>query len=433
MGTLLEKLAGRQATVAIIGAGHVGLPLAVAFAQEGLRCIALDKSRRKVQAIAAGRSYLDDVPSDELGPLVRAGRLRASSDEGVLAEADAVVVCVPTPLDKTKTPDLQYVVEAAQTIAAHQHPGMLVVLESTTYPGTTTEVLVPRLTRGSYELGEDVFIAYSPERVDPGNRRWHTRNTPKLIAGATPQCLELATALYGMIIETLVPVSSPDTAELAKLLENTFRQVNIALANELALMARRLGVDIWEVIDAAATKPFGFMPFYPGPGLGGRCIPCAPLYLSWRMRSLEGEARLIDLADLVNSAMPQHVVGLVRHALDRARQSVNGSRLLVVGVAYKKDVPDYRGSPAQEVMASLRAVGARVDYLDPHVPALDGAGLERRSVPPDVCFADYDAIVILTDHSDIDYQRLLREARLVVDTRNALGTVPGDRRKIVKL
>jgi UDP-N-acetyl-D-glucosamine dehydrogenase len=310
---------------------------------------------------------------------------------------------------------------------------MLVVLESTTYPGTTTETLVPRLTHSDLELGRDVFIAFSPERVDPGNPDFHTRNTPKIVGGATPTCQAAALALYGAIIEELVPVSSPDTAEMTKLLENTYRAVNVALANEFALMAKRLGVDIWEVIRAASTKPFGFMPFYPGPGLGGRCIPIAPLYLSWRMRDLDYDPRFIALADRVNRSMPDYVISLVRQALESEGRSVSGSTLLVVGVAYKKDVPDHRESPALAIIDALERLDAQVDYLDPEIPSLDDAGTHRESMPADVDFARYDAVVIVTDHRRVDYPRLLADARLVVDTRNALEGVPGDHRKVIKL
>jgi UDP-N-acetyl-D-glucosamine dehydrogenase len=439
MTTLLAKLNDRTATVLVIGAGYVGLPLAVAFAQAGFRCIAFDKDPRKVAALNQGLSYVGDVPSSELAPLVGSGKLTATDDETAVEKADAVLICVPTPLNKTKMPDLQYVVEATQMIAAHQHADMLVVLESTTYPGTTSDVLVPRLAGERFVLGRDVFIAFSPERVDPANPRWHTRNTPKVIGGATPACQKAAIALYEKVIEQLVPVSSPDAAEMTKLLENTFRQVNIALANEFALMASRLGVDVWEVIDAAATKPFGFMPFYPGPGLGGHCIPIDPLYLSWRMRSFNYQARFIELADQVNSAMPHHVVVLVQQALNGVKRSVNGSRLLVVGVAYKRDVPDHRESPAFEIIAALEKLGADVDYLDPHVPLLDEAGLQHRSVPESVDYVAYDAVIIITDHSAIDYERMVRQSRLVVDTRNVLARtkvlerVPGAREKVVTL
>jgi UDP-N-acetyl-D-glucosamine dehydrogenase len=364
---------------------------------------------------------------------VGSGALSASADPAVLDEADAVVVCVPTPLNKTKDPDMRYIAAATEEIAAHQHRGMLIVLESTTYPGTTREVLVPRLTKG-YELGKDVFVAFSPERVDPGNRQFHTRNTPKVIAGSTDRCLLVARALYSQIIDTLVPVSSTDSAEMVKLLENTFRAVNIALVNEVAMMSRRLGIDVWEVIGAAATKPFGFMPFFPGPGLGGHCLPVDPLYLSWKLRSLKFQARFIELADAINSSMPDYVVSRVMDALNLHAKSVRGASVLVAGVAYKPDVGDVRESPAFAVIHGLLRLGASVSYVDPHVPEIDESGLRMQSVSPFASFAPYDAIVIVTHHRALDWQRMFDEGHLLVDTRDALREVArGDRSKIVAL
>lgn len=327
---------------------------------------------------------------------------------------------------------MRFIVSATAEIAAAQHREMLVVLESTTYPGTTREVLIPKLTQG-HTLGEDIFIAFSPERVDPGNAKWGIKNTPKVLGGATPGCLKVATALYGSIIDTIVPVSSTDAAEMVKLLENTFRAVNIGLVNEVALMSRKLGIDAWEVIEAAASKPFGFMKFQPGPGLGGHCIPIDPLYLSWRMRTLKYEARFIELADSINSNMPREVVVLVQEALNQRRKAVNGTRILISGVAYKRDVSDFRESPAFDVISGLEHLGAHVDYLDPHVPEVDEGDVTLRSVPMDVAFGEYDAVVIVTDHKAIDYARLLRESKLVIDTRNALRDVEGDRSKVVRL
>jgi len=431
---LLQKIAERRAQVVVIGIGYVGLPLVVEFARAGYRVVGYDKDRDKVRLLALGESYIGDIPSATLKPLVDSGRLTASSDPDVLGSADAIVVCVPTPLNKTKDPDMRFIASASDEIAQHQHKNMLIVLESTSYPGTTREVLVPKLTRGNaYRLGEDVFVAFSPERVDPGNKIHHTRNTPKVIGGATPECLRVAQALYGSIIDTLVPVSSTDAAEMVKLLENTFRAVNIGLVNEVALMSRKLGIDAWEVIRAAATKPFGFMPFFPGPGLGGHCIPIDPLYLSWRMRTLKYQARFIELADNVNSAMPAHVVALVQDALNGAKKSANGSKVLVAGVAYKKDVADYRESPAFDILHSLQRLGAEVSYLDPHVPEVDEGGIVMRSVASSVRFSDYDAVVIVTDHSDFDYRRLLAEAKIVVDTRDALRHLDGDKSRVVRL
>ncbi|MFO0760701.1 MAG: nucleotide sugar dehydrogenase [Byssovorax sp.] len=433
LSTLLKKIEDRSAKVVVIGVGYVGLPLVVEFAKAGFSVTGYDKDREKIRMLGLGESYIGDIASAELLPLVRAGKIKASTDPDVLGSADAIVVCVPTPLNKTKDPDMRFIAAASDEIALHQHPGMLIVLESTTYPGTTREVMVPKLTQGKFELGKDVFVAFSPERVDPGNKKFHTRNTPKVIGGATPSCLKVATALYGTAIDTLVPVSSTDAAEMVKLLENTFRAVNIGLVNEVALMSRRLGVDVWEVIRAAASKPFGFMPFFPGPGLGGHCIPIDPLYLSWRMRSLKYQARFIELADTINSAMPTEVVSLVQEALNRQKKAVNGSKILIAGVAYKRDVSDYRESPAFDVIHGLRALGAEVSYLDRHVPEVDEHGMEMTSVRTDVRFSDYDAVVIITDHAGVDYARMVREAPLVVDTRDALRQIEGDKRNVVRL
>ncbi len=433
MEELIRKIEDRRARVVVIGIGYVGLPLVVEFARAGFHVTGYDKDRSKVRLLGMGESYIGDIPSATLKPLVDSGKLTASSDPDVLGSADAIVVCVPTPLNKTKEPDMRFIASASDEIAEHQHAGMLIVLESTTYPGTTSEVLIPKLTRGGFTLGEDVFVAFSPERVDPGNKTYFTRNTPKVVGGATPACLEVTRALYGKIIDTLVPVSSCEAAEMVKLLENTFRAVNIGLVNEVAIMSRKLGIDPWEVIRAAATKPFGYMPFYPGPGLGGHCIPIDPLYLSWRMRTLKYNARFIELADTINSSMPEYVVALTQEALNRLKKAPNGSRILVAGVAYKRDVADYRESPSFDIIHQLRHLGAEVSYVDPMVPEVDEHGLEMRSVSPSASFADYDAVVLVTDHSGFDYARMLREAPIVVDTRDALRGVPGERSKIVRL
>jgi len=430
---LLKKIEERRARVVVVGIGYVGLPLVVEFARAGFHVTGYDKDREKVRLLSLGESYIGDIPSSVLAPLVAAGNLKASTDPDVLGSADAIVVCVPTPLNKTKDPDMRFIASASDEIAAHQHPGMLIVLESTTYPGTTREVLVPKLTQGKYELGKDVFIAFSPERVDPGNKTWHTKNTPKVIGGATPACLEAAQALYGKIIDKLVPVSSTDAAEMVKLLENTFRAVNIGLVNEVAIMSRKLGIDPWEVIRAAASKPFGFMPFFPGPGLGGHCIPIDPLYLSWRMRTLKYQARFIELADNINTGMPEHVTMLVQSALNGAKKAANGSKILVSGVAYKKDVADYRESPAFDIIHQLQSLGAEVKYHDPHVSECDEGGIVMRSESNSVKYGDYDAVVIVTDHASVDYKRMLNEAKLVIDTRDVLRNVDGDQSKVVRL
>ncbi|MCK6533006.1 MAG: nucleotide sugar dehydrogenase [Polyangiaceae bacterium] len=433
MATLSDKIAQKSAHVVVVGIGYVGLPLVAELARSGFRVTGLDYDREKVRLLNAGESYIQDVPTADLAPHVKARRLAATADPAILAEADAVIVCVPTPLNKTKDPDMRFIVAATDEIVKHQHPGMLIVLESTTYPGTTDEVVVPRLTEKGAVLGKDVFVAFSPERVDPGNEVYKTRNTPKVIGGATPECLRVATELYSNIIDTLVPVSSTQAAEMVKLLENTFRAVNIGLVNEVAMMSRRLGLDPFEVIRAAATKPFGFMPFYPGPGLGGHCIPIDPLYLSWKLRTLKYQARFIELADTINSSMPAYVVERVTEALNDHRKAVKGSKVLIYGVAYKRDVDDMRESPAFHVMHDLIGRGAEVTYMDPHVPSFDEEGLKMAGVDPASSFAPYDCVVVVTDHKRLDRERLLREAKLVVDTRDALRGVAGDRSKVYGL
>jgi UDP-N-acetyl-D-glucosamine dehydrogenase len=350
-----------------------------------------------------------------------------------LAKADAVVVCVPTPLNKTKDPDMRFIVSATEAIAQHQHPGMLVVLESTTYPGTTSEVLVPKLTEKGLEVGKDVFVAFSPERVDPGNQIYKTKNTPKVIGGSTPRCLEVVQALYSQIIDKLVPVSSPEAAEMVKLLENTFRAVNIGLVNEVAIMSRKLGIDPFEVIRAAASKPFGFMPFYPGPGLGGHCIPIDPLYLSWKLRTLQYQARFIDLADSINSGMPNYVIERAATALNDHSKAIRGSKIMVYGVAYKKDVSDVRESPAFAIIHGLLERGADVSIMDPYVTGVDEEGVRLEATPPSTSFAGYDLVVIVTDHTSLERERLLGEAKLVLDTRDALRGISGDRKNVYGL
>jgi UDP-N-acetyl-D-glucosamine dehydrogenase len=433
MTNLLQKIADKSAHVVVMGIGYVGLPLVAEFARAGFRVTGLDKDPRKVESLGRGVSYIDDVPTADLEPYVKSGRLDASLDFSVLAKADAVIVCVPTPLNKTKDPDMQFIVAATDEIARYQHDGMVVVLESTTYPGTTSEVLVPQLTKGKFQIGQNVFIAFSPERVDPGNKVYKTKNTPKVLGGATPQCLEVSQALYSKIIDTVVPVSSTETAEMVKLLENTFRAVNIGLVNEVAIMSRRLGIDPFEVIRAAATKPFGFMPFYPGPGLGGHCIPIDPLYLSWKLRSLKYDARFIDLADSINSSMPGYVVERITSALNDSKKSVNGSRALVYGMAYKANVADVRESPALHIVHELQKLGATVSYMDPFIPDVDEDGIVMKAVDGAGSFAEYDVVVLVTNHDALDKARMLRESKLIVDTRDALRGVPGDRSKVYGL
>ena len=424
---LLQKIQERSATLAIVGLGYVGLPLAVEFARAGLRVVGIDVDARKVQAIASGESYIPDVASTLLAELVQSGRLSATQDYRALRDVDAVSICVPTPLNKTRDPDMSYVVDAASHVAEHAHSGLLIVLESTTYPGTTEEILLPRLQAAGFKVGTDVFLAFSPERIDPGNTRYGVRNTPKVVGGATPACNEVVTALYALAVETVVPVSSMRAAEMVKLLENTFRAVNIGLVNEMALMCDKLDVDVWEVIEAAATKPYGYMRFTPGPGIGGHCIPIDPLYLSWKLKSLNYTARFIELADSINSRMPVYVVSLVADALNDQGRALNGSRVLVLGVAYKKDSDDVRESPALDLMSELVARKASVAYHDPHVAQLTLAGQTWTSEPlTPAQLGAADCVVVATDHSGLDWALVRAHARVIVDTRNALRGQPLD-------
>ncbi len=428
-----DQIARKTAKVGVIGLGYVGLPLAVEFAKAGFTVVGIDVDDRKVSSLAAGRSYIQDVPSGEVKAVVAAGRFSATTDFSVLKGLDAVSICVPTPLRKTKDPDISFIAAATDQVARYLPLGQLVVLESTTYPGTTNEVVLAELAKGGKEVGKDFFLAFSPERVDPGNRVYTTRNTPKIIGGVTSRCTALAVALYRHAVDTVIPVGSTQSAEMVKLLENTFRAINIGLANEAALMCRTLGIDVWEVIDAAATKPFGFMPFYPGPGLGGHCIPIDPLYLSWKLKAFNYNARFIELASEINTKMPEHVVELIGEALNGAKKSINGSKLLVLGVAYKRNVDDVRESPALDIIRLLRVKGARVAYADPFVPKLDiGEGEMLTSVKTDRV-GTYDAVVIITDHAKFDYKAIVKQAKLVVDTRNATKEVREGRGKIVKL
>jgi UDP-N-acetyl-D-glucosamine dehydrogenase len=414
-------LQSRTARVGVIGLGYVGLPLALEFAEAGFKVTPIDVDPTKVQSVREGRSYIPDVASDRLQRVVRSGHLSATTDFGVLAEVDAISICVPTPLRKTKDPDLSYVVAAVESVAKHLRRGQLVVLESTTYPGTTEEVVRPMLERGGLVAGRDFFLAFSPERVDPANAEWHTGNTPKVVGGIDRVSTEVACALYGAIVTTTVPVSSTSVAEMVKLLENTFRAVNIGLVNELALMCRQMGIDVWEVIDAAKTKPFGFMPFYPGPGLGGHCIPIDPFYLSWKARQSGFESRFIELAGHINSAMPRHVVERVGEALNTAGKAIKGSRVHLLGMAYKGNVGDFRESPAIDIARLLEQRGAIVTYSDPHVPVIDEHGIAMEETPLDQALSDgIDCAVIVTDHRAFDYKELVARAPLVVDTRNAL-------------
>lgn len=429
---LLSRIGRKQFTAAVIGLGYVGLPLAVEYAEAGIQVIGIDLDGGKIRAIREGRSYIDDVPSEAIRGAVEAGRLRATSDFSAIAEADTVNICVPTPLRKTKDPDLSYVVNAAEQVARYLHRDMLIVLESTTYPGTTDELLVPMFEEKGFKVGRDIFLAFSPERVDPGNPQYTTKNIPKVVGGATPRCTKMAAALYGGVLERVHPVSNATVAEMVKLLENTFRSVNIGLVNEIALMCNRMGIDVWEVIDAAKTKPFGFMPFYPGPGIGGHCIPLDPFYLSWKAKQFGFESRFIELAGVINGQMPHFVVGKVVDALNRFRRSVNGAKVLVLGVAYKKDISDVRESPALDILQLLGQKGAKLSYCDPHVPALAEHGIRMKAEKFSAAtLRKADCVVVVTDHTAFDYRMVAREAKVVVDARNALKGRNG--RNIIKL
>jgi len=430
---LLDKIASREAAIAIVGLGYVGLPLATELALVGFRVLGLDVDPVRIDRILQGNSYIGDVNSAILHGVVAKELLRATTDEACLAEADIVVVCVPTPLRKTKDPDVSYIVDAVAKIKAHARPGQLIVLESTTYPGTCEELVAPLLAETGLEIGRELFLAFSPERVDPGNKTYSTRNIPKVVGGITDASTRIAAALYSQVIDTVHPVSTTKAAEMVKLLENTFRSVNIGLINEFALICERMGVDVWEVIEAAATKPFGFMPFFPGPGLGGHCLPIDPIYLSWKAKLLDVEATFIDVASKINASMPRHVVEKIAAALNDESKPVRGSRILVLGVAYKRDVADTRESPALDIIKLLLARGAIVHYSDPHVDELlyDGLELASHELTPET-LAAADCVVIVANHTAFDYQAVLDHARLVVDTRNATKGSSG-RARVVKL
>ena len=418
MTTLLERIRTREAKVVVVGAGYVGLPLAVEVAKAGFKITAYDKSGDKVESLGRGVSYVNDVPSETLAPLVEAGTLDASADPEVLSTADVVIICVPTPLNKTRDPDNSFIMDAAEMLAPRMKRPQLIFLESTTFPGFTREVLLPLFVQAGRKPDEDFFLAFSPERVDPGNPKFFTHNTPKVLGGISPKSLEVAQAMYGHFIETIVPVSSTDSAEMVKLLENTFRAVNIGLVNEVAIMCGRLGLDTWEVIQAAASKPFGFMPFYPGPGLGGHCIPIDPLYLSWKLKTLKYHARFITLADEINSAMPEFVEVMVADALNARRKAVRGSRILICGVAYKRDIADVRESPALDIIDLLQRRGGEVAYSDLYAPSIRVGELHLKHTPIEEA-GKFDCVVITTDHGNVDYAALVERAQLVVDTRNA--------------
>ncbi len=428
---LHEKITNRSARVGVVGLGYVGLPLVVEFAQAGFCVTGIDIQQSKVDAVNQGESYVQDVPTSVLKPLVESGKVRATMDFAAVAELDTINICVPTPLRKTKDPDMSYIVSSCQEIAKYFHAGQLVILESTTYPGTTDELMLPMFEREDLKVGEHFFLCFSPERVDPGNPKYQTKNIPKVVGGITPACTEVAAHFYRQALETVVPVGSTSVAEMVKLLENTFRMINIGLVNELAMMCDRMGINVWEVIDAAATKPFGFMPFYPGPGLGGHCIPIDPFYLSWKTKQAGIEARFIELAGYINGQMPHFVVDKIQNALNDHAKPLKGSHVHVMGVAYKRDIDDVRESPALDIIHLLGRRGARVTYSDPWIPTIKADGIVMESSDPGKACADADCVVVVTDHKKFDFASVVNSAKLVVDTRNALKGISSN--KIVRL
>jgi len=432
--SLRNKISRREAKIAVIGLGYVGLPLAVEFAKVGFETVGIDVDRGRVANLNKGKSYLLDVPDKDIRPLVRKGRLKGTGDYKVLKEVDAVSICVPTPLRKTKEPDVSYIMAAAREVARYAGREQLIILESTTYPGTTREIVLPMLEEKGLKAGKDFYLAFSPERVDPGNCRYKTRDIPKVVGGITPRGTRMAKLLYEQIIQEVVPVSSTETAEMVKLLENTFRTVNIGLVNEMALISNRLGIDVWEVIEAAATKPFGFMPFYPGPGLGGHCLPIDPFYLSWKARLNDFPARFIDLAGDINHFMPRYVIEKINEALNERRKSLKGAKIFILGVTYKRDVDDVRESPAIEIMEMLLRKGAVVSYNDPYVPELRVNTTLFKSVSfSGRSLKEVDCVAIITDHNSYDYRRIVNSAPLIIDTRNATKGISKGREKIIRL
>jgi UDP-N-acetyl-D-glucosamine dehydrogenase len=431
---LIDRFARRETKVGVVGLGYVGLPLAVVLAEGGYIVVGIDHDSKKLDRIRKGESYIEDVPSEQIAKLVEGGQLSVYDTYDVLSEVDGVSICVPTPLRKTGDPDLSFIISSVQSIIPTLHSEMVVILESTTYPGTTREMLLPEFEEAGYTVGEDLFLAFSPERVDPGRQDWTTVNTPKVIGGITKACTEVAASMYEQAIESVVRVGSSEVAEMTKLLENTFRAVNIAMVNEMALMCDRLNIDVWEVINAAATKPFGFMKFTPGPGLGGHCIPIDPLYLSWKLKSVKYNARIIDLASEINTSMPRYVVQRVQDALNERAKAIKGSKILILGVAYKPNISDTRESPALDVIGLLREKDAEVMYFDPFVPSIqhEGWGLDSVSeLTPAV--READCVVVITDHIDVDYESIAREASLVFDTRNVMGANGIKSKNIVRM
>ena len=417
---LENKIKNKTARVGVVGLGYVGLPLAVEFAHAGFDVTGIDVTRGKVDELNAGRSYIQDIPSSSVAPYVKAGTLRATTDFKAISGLDTINICVPTPLRKTKDPDMSYIISACESIAENMTPGKLLILESTTYPGTTDELLLPMFAKNGLKVGKDFFLCFSPERVDPGNENFQTRNIPKVVGGMTPACNKLAVAFYSQALDHVVPVSSPTVAEMVKLLENTFRMINIGMVNELAMMCDRMGINVWEVIDAAATKPFGYMAFYPGPGLGGHCIPIDPFYLSWKTRQAGIEARFIELAGYINGQMPNFVVDKIQNALNTKGKAIKGSKIHIMGVAYKKNIDDMRESPALDIIHLLKEKGGKVTYSDPYVPTLKLDASAMKSQPIDSSCKSADCVVIVTDHKDFDYKAIEKISKMIVDTRNGM-------------
>ncbi|MFM2125732.1 MAG: hypothetical protein RL328_2183 [Acidobacteriota bacterium] len=429
--SLAQKIKSKQAQVGVVGLGYVGLPLVVEFAEAGFTVTGIDLDQRKVDMINRGESYIQDIPTSVLKPLWEKGLIKATTDFSVVQKLDTINICVPTPLGKSKEPDMSYIVKSCESLARYFHPGILVILESTTYPGTTDELMLPMFEAGGLKVGEDFFMCFSPERVDPGNAKYQTKNIPKVVGGITPTCTEMGALFYGQALDTVVPVGSTRVAEMVKLLENTFRMINIGMVNEIARMCDRMNINVWEVIDAAATKPFGFMPFYPGPGLGGHCIPIDPFYLSWKSKQAGFEARFIELAGSINGDMPHFVVSKIQNALNNACKAVKGSKIHVMGVAYKRDIDDVRESPALDVIHLLQGLGAEVTYSDPWIQKIDHEPIFMAATDEAKGVQDADCVVIITDHKKFDYTALVSNAKIIVDTRNALKGIQSD--KIVRL
>ncbi|HIO22595.1 MAG TPA: nucleotide sugar dehydrogenase [Nitrospirales bacterium] len=434
MNDLLSKIEEKTANIAVIGLGYVGLPLAVDFAKAGFHVVGIDKNQARANAVDNGRNYIGDVSDDDLKTVTKNGRLTGTTDFSVLQQTDAICICVPTPLSKTKDPDVSFILHATDAVHQHLRFQQLICLESTTYPGTTRELVLPRLSGTGLTVGKDFFLSFSPERIDPGNAHFKLKNTPKVIGGTTPACLKLSEALYGNIVDHVIPVSSTEAAEMVKLLENTFRSVNIGLVNEMAIMAQKLGLDVWEVIHAASTKPYGFMPFYPGPGLGGHCIPVDPHYLAWKLKTLNYKARFIEMAGEINAAMPQYVVDLIVGGLNQNKKSVNGSNILVLGLSYKKDIADTRESPALDIITILKTQGANISWNDPYVsdyPTTPAPTFVKNLTPS--ALSATDCVVIVTDHSSYDWASIVANATLVIDTRNATKDVQCPSGRVLKL